>query len=1014
MTQKRLTPHTEKTGSITIIGSGIAGIQTALDIANSGFRVHLVEEKANVGGVMAQLDKTFPTNDCSSCMMGPKLAELANHPNIDIFAYTDVLSLEGEPGRFQLTLKKKARAVDPERCVACNICAEKCPQKVSDPFNLNLNQRKAIYIPYPQAVPLVYTIDKEHCTYFTEGKCRVCEKVCKNKAVIFDQEDEIVTLDTGALILAGGFEPFDARRKGEYGYGRWPNVITSLEYERILSAAGPFQGHIQRLSDGKIPRRIAWIQCVGSRDSHMGNEYCSAVCCMSATKQAMITKEHARDIDTRIFFIDIRAHGKGFDRFYERSESENDVRYVRSLISRVIPNPEDDTLSISYAGPDHRLQEETYDMVVLSVGLCPNASTAQLAERIGVQLNEHGFCASDPLDVVATSKPGIFVCGAAQGPKDIPDSVQQGSSAAAQATALLADTRGSLVTAPSAHVERNVSGEEPCLGVFVCHCGINIAGVVDVEAVTEFARALPNVKYATHCMFACSTDQLQEIKHAIRDHNLNRVVVASCTPRTHEPLFRNTLREAGLNPYLFELANIREQDAWVHRAEPEAATHKAKELVRMSVSRARLLEPLYETSYEVIQKALVIGGGLAGLSAALSFAEQGFKATLVERTAELGGNARTLYYTEDGANPALYVQNLIQKVENQPLITVYKEAQVVSITGSCGNYTSNISVKDQSQAISHGVVVVATGGQEHKPAEYLYGQHPRVITQKEFEDLLNSEPDKAKQLQRVAMIQCVGSREPEYLYCSRVCCTAAIKNSLKLKTINPNAQISVLYRDIRTFGFKETTYLKARRQGVRFYRFELDHKPRVNRQDDTLMVSVFDAQLQAAVQLQADLVVLSAAIRPRTESQELADAMRLPLDEDGFFMEAHPKLRPLDFATPGFYLCGLAQGPKFANESIAQARGAVSRAVTVLSSKEIVAEGMINRVDAELCRACGECEKACCFEAINVTQVAQGRKQAIVTEALCTGCGVCNVACPTGAASLSHFKDVQINSMIEE
>jgi heterodisulfide reductase subunit A len=637
-----------------------------------------------------------------------------------------------------------------------------------------------------------------------------------------------------------------------------------------------------------------------------------------------------------------------------------------------------------------------------------------LAERIGVQLNEHGFCASDPLDVVATSKPGIFVCGAAQGPKDIPDSVQQGSSAAAQATALLADTRGSLVTAPPSHVERNVSGEEPCIGVFVCHCGINIAGVVDVEAVAEFARTLPNVKYATHCMFACSTDQLQEIKQAIRDHNLNRVVVASCTPRTHEPLFRNTLREAGLNPYLFELANIREQDAWVHRAEPEAATHKAKELVRMSVSRARLLEPLYETSYEVIQKALVIGGGLAGLSAALSFAEQGFKATLVERTAELGGNARTLYYTEDGANPALYVQNLIQKVENQPLITVYKEAQVVSITGSCGNYTSNISVKDQSQAISHGVVVVATGGQEHKPAEYLYGQHPRVITQKEFEDLLNSEPDKAKQLQRVAMIQCVGSREPEYLYCSRVCCTAAIKNSLKLKTINPNAQISVLYRDIRTFGFKETTYLKARRQGVRFYRFELDHKPRVNRQDDTLMVSVFDAQLQAAVQLQADLVVLSAAIRPRTESQELADAMRLPLDEDGFFMEAHPKLRPLDFATPGFYLCGLAQGPKFANESIAQARGAVSRAVTVLSSKEIVAEGMINRVDAELCRACGECEKACCFEAINVTQVAQGRKQAIVTEALCTGCGVCNVACPTGAASLSHFKDVQINSMIEE
>jgi heterodisulfide reductase subunit A len=898
--------------------------------------------------------------------------------------------------------------------VACDICAEKCPQKVSDPFNLNLNRRKAIYIPYPQAVPLVYTIDKEHCTYFTKGKCRVCEKVCKNKAVIFEQEDEIIKLDTGALILAGGFEPFDARLKGEYGYGQWPNVITSLEYERILSAAGPYQGHIQRLSDGKIPRRIAWIQCVGSRDTHIGNDYCSAVCCMSATKQAMITKEHARNIDTSIFFIDIRAHGKGFDRFYERSKSENGVRYVRSLISRVIPNPEDDTLSISYAAPDHLLQEETYDIVVLSVGLCPNASIVQLAERLGVTLNEHGFCASDPLDIVATSKPGVYVCGAAQSPKDIPDSVQQGSSAAAQATALLADARGSLVTAPSVHVERNVSGEEPCIGVFVCHCGINIAGVVDVETVAGFAGSLPNVKYATHCMFACSTDQLQEIKQAIKDHALNRVVVASCTPRTHEPLFRNTLREAGLNPYLFELANIREQDAWVHQAEPETATHKAKELVRMSVSRARLLEPLYETSYAVVPAALVIGGGLAGITAALAFAEQGFESTLIERAAELGGNARTLYYTEDGANPALYLQDLIQKVENQSLITVYKETQVVSITGSCGNFTSTISEKGQSQTISHGVVVVATGGQEYTPSEYLYGQHPQVITQKKFEDLLNSEPEKARQLQRISMIQCVGSREPENLYCSRVCCTAAVKNSLKLKTINPNAQISVLYRDVRTFGFKESYYLEARRQGVRFYRYELERKPRVTHQGDELGVSVFDAHLQATVQLQADLVVLSAAIRPRPESQELADAMRLPLAEDGFFMEAHPKLRPLDFAAPGFYLCVLAQGPKFANESIAQARGAVSRAVTVLSRKEIVAEGMINRVDAELCRACGECEKACCFEAINVKQGAIGRKQAMVTEALCTGCGVCNVACPTGAASLSHFKDEQINSMIEE
>jgi heterodisulfide reductase subunit A-like polyferredoxin len=735
---------------------------------------------------------------------------------------------------------------------------------------------------------------------------------------------------------------------------------------------------------------------------------------MYATKQAMITKEHNHEIDAAIFYLDIRAHGKGFDRFYERSRSENDVRYIRSMVSRVIPNPEDDTLGISYATPGHEIQDETFDMVVLSVGLCPHPSAIRLAERIGIQMNENGFFVSDSLDAVATSRPGIYVCGVIQGPKDIPDSVQQGSSAAAQATALLADARGSMVASPSKPAERNVSGEEPRIGVFICHCGINIAGVVNVGAVADYAESLPNVTYATHCMFACSSDQQQEIKHAIQEHNLNRVLVAACTPRTHEPLFQNTLREAGLNPYLFELANIREQDAWVHQTEPEAATEKAKDLVRMSVSRARYLEPLYDTSYEVIPSALVIGGGLAGLTAALSFAQQGFRATLVERTAELGGNARSLHYTEDGTNPARYVRELIEKVENQTLITVHKESEVLSTKGSCGNFTSTLSIKGESQTISHGVVLVATGGEEYKPLEYLYGQHPRVMTQTEFEDHLALQPDNVKPLQRVVMIQCVGSREPEYPYCSRVCCTAAVKNSLKLKTLNSNAQVSILYRDIRTYGLKETYYLKARQRGVRFYQFERENKPQVVSQEEKLYISVFDYHLQTPVQLEADLLVLSAAIRPRKESKQLIDVMRLPLDEDGFFMEAHPKLRPLDFAASGFYLCGLAQGPKFASETITQACGAVSRATMVLSKKEIVAEGVINHVDSSLCRACGECEKACSFEAIKIKEGERGRKLAVVTETLCTGCGVCNVACPTGAASLAHFQDEQVNVMIDE
>jgi len=1002
-----------KIGSVAVIGGGIAGIQAALDLAGCGFKVHLVEEKPSIGGVMAQLDKTFPTNDCSACMLGPKLVELSNHPDIEILAYTDVLDLEGTAGQFNLTLKKKARAIDQEKCVGCGICAEKCPVKISDPFNLDLNNRKAAYIPYPQAVPLVYTIDKKKCLYFTKGKCRICEKFCDSRAVIYDQQDEIIRLKAGAVIVAGGFEPFDASLKGEYGYGRWPNVVTSLQYERILSAAGPFEGHIRRISDGQRPQRIAWIQCVGSRDSHIDQDYCSSVCCMVAAKQAMITKEHDPNIETTIFHIDIRAHGKGFDRFYERSKTQNNVRYVRSMISRIVPNPEDETLQIAYAAPGQQPAEETFDMIVLAIGLCSNPATKELAAGAGLQLDPHGFCASDPLDIVDSSKKGIYLCGAAQGPKDIPDSVQQGSSAAARAMSLLADARGTLIAAAEEPTEKDVSQEQPRIGVFICHCGINIAGVVDVEAVAEYAGSLPDVVFATHTMFACSTDQQGEIKKAIADHELNRVVVASCSPRTHEPLFRQTLRQAQLNPYLFELANIREHDSWVHRAEPEAATDKARDLVRMSISRARLLKPLHDTMFDVVQSALVIGGGVAGLTAALMIAQQGYQAIIVEREAELGGNARTLYYTEDGSNPADYVQALIRKVESEPLICVYTQAELAATTGACGHFTSVVRHQDQSKEIAHGVTIVATGGQEYESDEYLYGKHPRVISHKEFESMLALKPEQAIKFQRVVMIQCVGSREPESLYCSRVCCTAAVKNSLRLKSLNPDAEVSILYRDIRTFGLRESYYRQARQQGVRFFRFKRDQKPEVTPEDDALGISVFDQHLQQSVHLSSDLLVLSTAIRPRAESQQLAELLRLPLDEDGFFMEAHPKLRPLDFGKAGFYLCGLAQGPKFAAESIAQARGAAARAMTVLSKKRIVADGMITHVDGDLCRACGECERACLFEAVKVKQEAQDRKAAVVTESMCTGCGACNAACPTGAASLAHFQDDQVNSMIK-
>ncbi|MBF0467876.1 MAG: CoB--CoM heterodisulfide reductase iron-sulfur subunit A family protein, partial [Desulfamplus sp.] len=983
-------------------------------------------------------------------------------------AYTDLVDVKGEPGNFRVTLRKKARAVDSEKCVGCGICSQKCPVKVLNPFNLGLDDRKAIYILYPQVVPLVYTIDKERCRYFLKGKCGICQKFCENRAIEFDQEDEIIELDAGAVILAGGVTPFDARLKPEYGYGRWPNVVTSLEYERILSASGPFGGHIRRISDDIAPRRIAWIQCVGSRDIHAKREYCSSVCCMYATKQAMITKEHDPDIATTIFYIDIRAQGKGFDRYYERARTENQVRFIRSMVSRIVPNPENKTLNLAYASEDHSILEETFDMVVLSVGLCANPSATALARRLGLKIDSHGFCITDPLDMTATSRPGIFVCGGFQGPKDIPDSIQQGSGAANQAMSLIADARNTKTAVESILEERPVSGDEPRIGVFVCHCGINIAGVVDVEAVSRYALTLDNVIHAEHCMFACSTDQQQKIGQVIENKSLNRVVVASCTPRTHEVLFQNTLKKAGLNPYLFELANIREQDSWVHQKEPDSATKKAMDLVRMSVSRVRLLEPLHEFSHDVVQKALVVGGGLAGLTAAYSIAEHGFEAVIVEQGSELGGNARTLYYTEDDTQPSKYVEALAKKVERNPAIEICLNSRIVSISGNSGNFTTvvlenlverriehDIVKNGVERKIEHGVVIVATGGEEYKPSEYLYGQHPEVKTQKEFESMLALNPDSARELEQVVMIQCVGSREighvpcvdslesddpqadtsqeTDHMYCSRLCCTSAIKNSLKLKSINPDANISVLYRDIRTFGLRESWYLEARRQGVRFFQYDIDNKPDikhvshcdtgsqsgvsqqvVNQQDNHLEITVFDARLKIPVKIKADLLVLSAAIRPRTESQVLAEVMRLALDQDGFFLEAHPKLRPLDCATSGIFLCGLAQGPKFAVESIAQARGAVSRAVTILSKKRMTSGAVVNRVRPSICRACSECEKTCVFKAISVRDInGQGEKRAVVSEALCTGCGACNVVCPTGAASLAHFTDEQINMTIE-
>ncbi|HID30395.1 MAG TPA: CoB--CoM heterodisulfide reductase iron-sulfur subunit A family protein, partial [Desulfobacterales bacterium] len=738
-------------------------------------------------------------------------------------------------------------------------------------------------------------------------------------------------------------------------------------------------------------------------------DYCSYVCCMYATKQAMISKEHDHEIEPTIFYIDMRAPGKSFERYYERARTTGGVRYVRSMISRVVENPQTHDPDLTYVDESGEIQTETFDMVILSVGLRPDPAFLELAEKLGIELNRFGFCESKPLDTVSTSRPGIFACGVIQSPKGIPGSVFQGSSAAGAATSLLTEARGTLVKEKPYPKERDITQEEPRIGVFLCDCGINIAGVIDVNEVAKYVKSLPHVVFAREYLFTCSTDTQEEMKAVIEKHQLNRVVVASCSPRTHEPLFQDTIREAGLNKYLFEMANVRDQGSWVHTFEPEKATAKAKDLVRMSVARVARLQPLSELPFDVVQKGLVIGGGLAGLTSALTLAEQGYETYLIEWSDQLGGNARTLYYTEDGAKPAEYVQELIKKVEAHPLVTVYVQAEVKDYSGHVGRFESTISVDGKTEKISYGAVIVATGGTEYQPTEYLCGQNDRVITQKELERRIVLEPDSLKGVGNLVMIQCVGCMDEEHPYCSRVCCTAANKNSLKLKELNPDINIYVLYRDMRTFAFKELCYKKAREQGVRFLRFFLRQRPEVAEVDGRLQVKVMDQNLRGEVVLEPDLLVLSAAIRPHQGNEQVAGVFALPFDQDGFFAEAHLKLRPVDFANAGIFMCGLAHMPKFADEAIAHAKAAASRASTVLSQKQMYVGGSVARVDGTKCAICLTCVRTCPY---NVPRVDEEEGVVVIDPAACQGCGNCATACPRGAIQVEHSTDEQFIAKI--
>ncbi len=1200
-------PSTDRgpVGSVLVVGGGVAGMQAALDLVNSGYKAYLVEKAPGIGGKMAQLDKTFPTNDCSMCILSPKLVEVGRHKDVELITHAEVTSITGEAGDFRATIRRHARYVDEKKCTGCGMCeeycpvqykphfpemddkgkalpilperdlrmipfhgpltgpapgawtytvsgekcsrcglchkacpvdavtwskgeravidAEKCigcgacfaacpprfsaidrggmaeieqgfagalakrslqlkdefadkpghdcircglcvatcqelmgadalrlksdgieanrqrcmacgscvsicpvgflkmedvtpltPQVMPDPFDEGLGRKKPVKIYYPQAVPRIPVIDPESCVHLRTGKCGVCSQICGVHAIDYGSMPRDEEIRIGAVVLAPGAKEFEAELRGEYGYGLYDNVITSIQFERMLSASGPTMGHIYRPSDHGDPKRIAWIQCVGSRDRTCGNDYCSSVCCMYASKEAVIAKEHDPDIEATIFFIDLRAFGKGFDEYVTRAEEQHGVRYVRSMVSRVFEDPVTRDVSLRYIDEQGERMEERFDLVVLSVGFRIPPAVRELSARFGFEVDRYGFATTTTFEPLETSRRGFFACGILNGPKDIPETVMEAGGAAGAVSRYLAPARGSLTKEAFAPPEAEIPGDAGIrVGVFVCHCGRNIAGVVDVPSATGYARTLPNVVYASDMLYACSMDAQEALANTIRRERLNRVVLAACSPKTHEPLFQETMEATGLNKYLFEFANIRNHVSWVHKDVPKQATEKAKDLIRMAVAKVSRAEPLAEARLDIDQSALVIGAGVAGMTAARTLSGQGYPVHIVERELELGGQAGKLHRTWMGEDVQAALAELKAAVKADPLITVHTGAELAAVDGFVGNFSSTLKNGGGETQVRHGVAVIATGAGAHVPDEYLYGSSPAVLTHHELDARFMRNDSGLKDVGCAVFIQCVGSREPHRPYCSRVCCTHTLESALTLKRINPTMDIYVLYRDIRSYGLRETVYEQARKEGVKFIRFDVESKPVVEARGKGLLVRVNDPALRQTWEIRADLLTLAAAVVPYAD-EKLARMFKVPLTEQGFFLEAHVKLGPSEFATDGVFLCGLAHYPKSIDESIIQARAAASRATTLLARRSINISGTVAYVDPRHCSSCGVCVEICPYSAPFFVESGPWAGKSEINPILCKGCGLCVASCRSNAIFARGFSEEQIIAQIEE
>lgn len=1001
-----------KNRDVLVIGGGIAGIQAALLLAEKDHHVYMLESDSAIGGFFPLLDRTFPTNSCGVCFMSPRppaycpIYESEFHENIELLTNCELKSLKGQAGNFSASYIEKPRYVDMDKCTLCDKCADVCPVEVGRELGAGIEKRKAIYLPFAQAIPRSYIIDEAVCT-----KCGDCLKVCSPGAINLKDKPREKKLDAGAVVLGFGFEPFQGEHKGEYGFGRYKNVVSSIQYERMLSFSGPTGGLPGRPSDDKRPKKVAFIQCVGSRDPSCGQDYCSSICCMYATKQAMISKDRDKNLDAAIFYMDIRVMGKNYERYYEKARQEYGIRYLRSAVSTVRELQQSKRLLIAYGSGTGELRQEEFDMVVLSLGFTPPAGVRETAKRLGIKLNEYNFCLTDEFCPTGTSVPGIFVAGAFREPRDIPETVVEASSAAADVSQLLDDFGKKTVKGRPSEAKDAGEDENLRVGVFICDNKGVLAEGLNIEEVTLGLKEDTDIACIEKVDITRLEKAVESIKNKISENRLNRVVMAGHRGMALSKALRNRCEAVSSGFCLLEYANIGEQCANVHTGDSPAATIKARNLVRASIRKAKLAVQRMAGRKKVHSRALVVGGGISGLSSSLSFAEQGMDVTLVEKSGELGGIARSAYYTLKGSDVQALVRDMVSRVEAHAGIEVLKDSELKALEGTWGSYRSLISAGSEEKEVLHGAVIFATGGKEALPEEYLFGENENVLTQRSFERMLAGKEEKAKKVKTVVMIQCVGSRDEKRPYCSRVCCGQAIKNSLKLKELNSEVDVYVLYRDMRTYGFYEKYYHEAREKGVIFVRYEPPDKPEVSSNNSTIRVCFFDDAAGERRSVDADLLVLSSGIMPNEENLKLAEIAGLELNADGFFEEANPKAAPLDSKDRGKYFCGICHSPNYIEDVICQGKAAAARASALLwRGFEEYPENQAY-VNERLCSGCGLCVSDCPYDARVIDEV---NNKAKVLNDLCKGCGTCVITCPNGASQQYDFERSTMLDVLDE